>query len=52
MYLNALVFSFYISNTNLKFSITLEQNSLEPAHIKLLTCTTNKPINLLFCIHM
>ena len=52
MYLNAMVSSFAILNTNLKLSITLEQNSLEPAHIKLSICTTIIPINLLFCIRM
>ena len=52
MYLNVVVFSFDILNTNRKFSIILEQNSLEPAHVKSSTCTTNIPKNLLFCIHM
>ena len=38
MYLKAIVFSFDILNTNLKFLITLEQNSLEPAHMKSSKC--------------
>ena len=38
MYL-IVVFSFGILNIVLKFSITLEPNSLDPVHIKLSTCS-------------
>ena len=38
MHLNDAVFSFGILNTDLKCSVSLEQNSLEPAHMKSSTC--------------
>ena len=39
MHLNDAFFSFGILNTDLKWSVSLEQNFLEPAHMKSSTCT-------------
>ena len=46
MYLNDAVFPFGILNTDLKCSVSLGLNSLEPAHMKSSTCTKLLPLSI------
>ena len=46
MYLNDAVFCFGVLNADLKCSVSLEQNSSEPAHMKSSTCTKLLPLSI------